>query len=566
MLALAACGDDDSDHADGIATTEEARDPSATSSDVGRPRAAGASTLLAIVGDAGELSDDTAAVAAIAERLDAHAVFTVGDNDYTAEGRTVAAYAESVGEVYGRWLAAGRFYPIPGDHDYGDACDDTNAEADLDAYLEYFDVPVGPEDETYYDVRIGDAHVFALDTLVECHRDGGAKVERQRRWLAETAGASDAPIKIALLHNPPYSSGASHGSFEEFRWPFDEWGIDLVVAGDDHFYERARHDDVTYVVNGLGGVEAHEPGAPIEGSDVLSADAFGALIVAVSPGSADVSFVNVDGDVVDHFSLDVEPATGSAATPADRVAAADADPGTSSLSVSSSWYWQLQGAPESPYEYDVYDVDLFESPPSLVGDIKAAGRLVVCYFSAGSFEGWRPDAGDFADADLGEPLDGFADERWLDIRSRTVRAVMAERLDRAADLGCDGVEPDNVDGYGNDTGFDLTAGDQLAFNRFLAVTAHDRGLLVGLKNDVDQIAELVDGFDFAVNEQCHEFDECELNAPFLDAGKPVFNAEYADEYVDDPDLVCARARRLDVRTLILPLDLDGSFRISCDDR
>ena len=86
-----------------------------------------------------------------------------------------------------------------------------------------------------------------------------------------------------------------------------------------------------------------------------------------------------------------------------------------------------------------------------------------------------------------------------------------------------------------------------------------------MKNDLDQIVDLVDLFDFAVNEQCHEFDECELNQPFLDAGKPVFNAEYADRFADDPAAVCARARSLGLRTLILPLDLDGSFRISCDD-
>ena len=80
----------------------------------------------------------------------------------------------------------------------------------------------------------------------------------------------------------------------------------------------------------------------------------------------------------------------------------------------------------------------------------------------------------------------------------------------------------------------------------------------------DQIPDLVDVFDFAVNEQCHEFDECRAYAPFVEQGKPVFNAEYAAEFVDDPSQVCADALDRDLRTLILPLDLDGSFRISCD--
>ena len=234
------------------------------------------------------------------------------------------------------------------------------------------------------------------------------------------------------------------------------------------------------------------------------------------------------------------------------------------LDIEMTWNWQLQGTIDTSVDADVYDVDLFESPAGVIDELHAAGRIVICYFSAGSYEGWRPDADGFADADLGATLDGFEDERWLDVRSPTVRAVQTGRLDRAVAAGCDGVEADNVGGYLNESGFDLTADDQLDFNRFIADEAHRRGLLVGLKNDLDQIPALVDSFDFAVNEQCHEFDECALNQPFIDAGKPVFNAEYAEEFVDDPAAVCADSLALGLRTLILPLDLDGSFRIACD--
>jgi len=66
--------------------------------------------------------------------------------------------------------------------------------------------------------------------------------------------------------------------------------------------------------------------------------------------------------------------------------------------------------------------------------------------------------------------------------------------------GCDGVEPDNVDGYTNDTGFNLTSNDQIQYNKFLANEAHQRGLSIGLKNNLDQIEVLEPFFDFAVNE------------------------------------------------------------------
>jgi hypothetical protein len=239
--------------------------------------------------------------------------------------------------------------------------------------------------------------------------------------------------------------------------------------------------------------------------------------------------------------------------------------------VATTWQWQLQpdasGGINTAYEVDVYDLDLFEAPQEVIDELHARGKRVICYFSAGSHESFRPDSGEFAAADLGQRLAGFAEERWLDIRSENVRRIMLARLDLAVQRGCDCVEPDNVDGYANASGFDLTAADQLAFNRLLANAARERGLCVGLKNDLDQIPQLVEYFDFALNEQCHEFDECERLTPFVVAGKPVFNAEYRSIYVNNASqraAVCAAARELGLRTLVLPLDLDDSFRYSCD--
>jgi hypothetical protein len=63
--------------------------------------------------------------------------------------------------------------------------------------------------------------------------------------------------------------------------------------------------------------------------------------------------------------------------------------------------------------------------------------------------------------------------------------ILFARLDLAVAKGCDGVEPDNVDGYANNTNFPLTVQDQLQFNIWLANEAHARGLSIGLKNDLD---------------------------------------------------------------------------------
>ena len=235
--------------------------------------------------------------------------------------------------------------------------------------------------------------------------------------------------------------------------------------------------------------------------------------------------------------------------------------------VSDTWQWQLSGTVNTSYDVDVYDIDLFDNTAVLIQQLHDDGRHVICYFSAGSYEQWRVDEGDFDPSVLGETLGGWPGERWLDIRSANVRQIMEARLDLAVQKGCDCIEPDNIDGYTNNTGFALTADDQLDYNRFLAREAHSRNLAIALKNDVDQVRELVADYDLALNEQCHEYDECETLLPFIQAAKPVFNAEYADAYVDNPttrQALCDDTLDLDFRTLVLPLDLDDSFRYSCD--
>jgi len=233
--------------------------------------------------------------------------------------------------------------------------------------------------------------------------------------------------------------------------------------------------------------------------------------------------------------------------------------------VSATWAWQLQGVLNTSYDVEIYDIDLFDTDAAVIAALQADGRRVLCYFSAGSYEDWRPDAGAFEASDLGNTLSGFEDERWLDIRSREVHEIMYARLDLAAQKGCDGVEPDNVTAYEEDTGFSLNATHQLAFNRHLFNAAHQRGLAVALKNDLGQIANLIDYVDLMVNEQCHEFDECNALQPFVNAGKPVLNAEYLAAYRNAPESVCTRALSENLRTLIQDEDLDDSFRFSCDD-
>ena len=225
----------------------------------------------------------------------------------------------------------------------------------------------------------------------------------------------------------------------------------------------------------------------------------------------------------------------------------------------TSWQWQLSGTVDESVPAQMYDVDLFETPASVVADLHRAGRKVVCYLNAGAWENWRPDAASYPRALLGKGLDGWPGEQWLDIRRLDLLMPMINaRLDQCRAKGFDGVELDNVDGYANDTGFPLTAGDQLRFNIALANAAHAHGLSAALKNDLDQAGALVPYFDWALDEQCFEYQECDKLAPFIAAGKPVMEVEYNVA----PSSFCSRANALNFNALHKHLTLDV-YRVAC---
>ncbi|KAI0443803.1 glycoside hydrolase superfamily [Xylaria telfairii] len=184
-----------------------------------------------------------------------------------------------------------------------------------------------------------------------------------------------------------------------------------------------------------------------------------------------------------------------------------------------------------------YPVDLENTSAGTIGALKSAGHTIICYFSAGSVEDYREDAGQFPASAVGKTLDGWPDEKWVDHRNAKVREIMATRIQSAASKGCVGVDPDNIDGYTNNSGFDLTEDDTVDYVQYLAKTAHAAGLGYGLKNSGAIVDRVVDVAEWAINEECAEYKECADWAPFVKAGKPVFHVEYTED--DDATSVSA---------------------------
>ncbi|MEV7405926.1 endo alpha-1,4 polygalactosaminidase [Streptomyces sp. NPDC091267] len=224
----------------------------------------------------------------------------------------------------------------------------------------------------------------------------------------------------------------------------------------------------------------------------------------------------------------------------------------------TDWQWQLSGRLDDSVDAPVYDIDGFEHDAAQVAGLHRKGRKVICYLSTGAWEKFRPDAARFPTAVLGRS-NGWAGERWLDIRrTEVLEPLMETRIAMCAKKGFDAVEPDNMDGYRNRTGFPLTAAHQLRYNRLIADVAHRHGLAVGLKNDLPQIPQLVGDFDFAVNEQCAQYEECEDLSPFVKAGKAVFHVEYELPVAR----FCAQSRRLGLSSLLKRYEL-GVWRRTC---
>ena len=137
---------------------------------------------------------------------------------------------------------------------------------------------------------------------------------------------------------------------------------------------------------------------------------------------------------------------------------------------------------------------------------------------------------------------------------------MTERLKLAASKGCDGVDPDNVDGYDNDTGLNLTTSDAIDYLTFLAIGAHSLNMSLGLKNAVEIVNQTVDMMQWEVNEQCEQYQECDALRPFIRAGKPVFHIEYPksapDVSASSKAAICSDPTADGFSTILKDMDLD----------
>jgi len=240
--------------------------------------------VIAIVGDYGSGKAESHQVAQMVSDRPAHAVVTLGDNVYFETG-----FQTLVGNLYGDFLHGGAFFPAAGNHDYHEGFGIVHFDR-------FFDFLRG---HRWYSVTFGEVDFFVLDSHQALHHPD--VLVRQREWLEAAVTASSATWKIVVVHHPPHSARAR--SQEEFRFPYDQWGVCMVMSGHDHTLQHLVFDGVHYVVNGVGGGSLHEFEEILEGTEYRLSGHYGAVFLEPSERVMTVRFVTLPSTEVHSFEI-----------------------------------------------------------------------------------------------------------------------------------------------------------------------------------------------------------------------------------------------------------------------
>eukprot|EP00121_Abeoforma_whisleri_P015184 Awhi_evm1s13997 len=223
------------------------------------------------------------------------------------------------------------------------------------------------------------------------------------------------------------------------------------------------------------------------------------------------------------------------AAPATR--AASVKPLHSGLTWSNRAWGQGKNS-DSTSNVDVVDVDGFDVSEEEIKDYHSQGLIVLCYLSAGTVENWRFDVKENKDAwdeIKGKNMAEWDGETWIDIVNKLseTKKLMGDRFEMCAKKGCDSIEADNVDCYQNDCISGVSDSEkkkaQITYGKWQSQKAHSLGMSIGLKNSLGLIQDFIDDYDYAMNEQCVQYNECHYYEAFRKANKAVFGTEYGEK-------------------------------------
>lgn len=252
---------------------------------------------ISVIGDLGTRTDEQLLVRDELADVAADLVLVAGDLAY--ETGTLDDHEKNFFGVYRELMRSIPFFVISGNHDYA---------ANGAVFREVFSLPPngGPDGrEKWYSFDWGPVHVVALDTELV----GPA----QAAWLDADLESTDRPWRIALMHRPAYSSGwhGSTQSVQDYFVPlFERHGVQLVIAGHDHDYERTESiNGVTYLVIGSSGRGTRAVGESSFTAYSESVAHFAS--VAITAGTMSVHAIDATGKDFDAVTIGKTPTSGA---------------------------------------------------------------------------------------------------------------------------------------------------------------------------------------------------------------------------------------------------------------
>ena len=234
------------------------------------------SQTIAVVGDYGSGDKNEAAVAKMVAAGKPDFVVSVGDNVYTHK-----SYGTLVKKFYPKILV-----PVAGNHDHIN---------DIRRFDKYFGIDGS---RTYSYLAPSGVEFFVLDSTAGL--DSLKTARAQKLWLKDATSKSTALYKVVVLHHPPYSSG-KHGNTKRYQWDFASMGVQLVISGHDHHYERIMRKGVTYLVDGTGGARLYKCMKRMNGSRGCRDKTFGAVFLIANQDEMRSEFIDTKGKVLDTF-------------------------------------------------------------------------------------------------------------------------------------------------------------------------------------------------------------------------------------------------------------------------
>lgn len=225
-----------------------------------------------------------------------------------------------------------------------------------------------------------------------------------------------------------------------------------------------------------------------------------------------------------------------------------------------SFDWQLDDiGTNDTFSAQIVDVDAFTTSAETVAKLHSQGKKVIAYFSAGTIEADRPDAGLLPKEIVGKTYPEWPDEKWLDIRQiDKLTPWLNSRFNMIIRKGFDGIERDNMDSYDNETGFGIRIPDVKRYAELLIDLAHRNGLSVGQKNIKDLTPDLAEKFDWVLTEEAFQGGWENEVEKYIALNKPVFAVEYTDQMSVShfERSVCPAAKRLRYTAILKHRDLN----------